>query len=487
MSERGLCRSTTSLRSANEHQLAGLAPNGASGVGLRARRSVAGEHAKLGKALEKAGLPRDVVAELLGEGVTPEWAGELHTWLMGDHPSLRTFGPHRLAVELLRNASERCAASSPEDLLADTARYRHVVVVRPDGYLTALLSGNAVQKAGKVEARDDGLYAGGLEVGALYVDHMGVFYRADRELRRVGGPVHELGASTTLGSFLDGIEAGVVGALYGAYRLVTDPRGALEDMAQLPEAVSNLVANFPEERERFLAMSADDQAEALGHLTTAAVLSRGAMSATRAGVRAAGERFAGLELMPPVLVPQAGGAMAVQQVAVSPAAARAVGAVASEATARLAAVQSVSAQVAMARSAGAGGAPPSGAGRASAPPPSGAGPKDLHFDSFEKARNAALAWLEKHGFRADRFVYSRMARDPNLGKPIGMASGRDNVGFRIELDDRVGAHINVWAGKEKGPHFVFPAERGQATVNQIVGRQFSRVGRAERLPPRLTR
>ena len=54
----------------------------------------------------------------------------------------------------------------------------------------------------------------------------------------------------------------------------------------------------------------------------------------------------------------------------------------------------------------------------------------------------------------------------NAGKPIGMQTLDGKVGFRVEYDARNGAHINVWAGKEKGPHFTFDAS--QATVDKIV-------------------
>jgi hypothetical protein len=59
-----------------------------------------------------------------------------------------------------------------------------------------------------------------------------------------------------------------------------------------------------------------------------------------------------------------------------------------------------------------------------------------------------------------------------VGKPIGMKSADGSVGFRVEYDARNGAHINVWAGKEKGPHFTF--EGNQSMVNQIV-KQFVKV------------
>ena len=41
------------------------------------------------------------------------------------------------------------------------------------------------------------------------------------------------------------------------------------------------------------------------------------------------------------------------------------------------------------------------------------------------------------------------------------------VGFRIEFDERSGAHINMWAGKEKGPHVHF--DGSEKTVEKIQG------------------
>lgn len=38
------------------------------------------------------------------------------------------------------------------------------------------------------------------------------------------------------------------------------------------------------------------------------------------------------------------------------------------------------------------------------------------------------------------------------------------TGFRVEFDDRSGAHINVWPAKEKGPHYTFDAN--EKTVNK---------------------
>lgn len=51
------------------------------------------------------------------------------------------------------------------------------------------------------------------------------------------------------------------------------------------------------------------------------------------------------------------------------------------------------------------------------------------------------------------------------GRPIGTQTADGKLGFRVEFDARSGADINVFTGKEKGPHFTFAAS--EATVERI--------------------
>ncbi|MFF8277874.1 polymorphic toxin-type HINT domain-containing protein [Streptomyces lateritius] len=86
-------------------------------------------------------------------------------------------------------------------------------------------------------------------------------------------------------------------------------------------------------------------------------------------------------------------------------------------------------------------------------------------DDFNQARNQAMAWLSARGFKAEKVTLGKFGTIK--GKPIGMQTADGKVGFRIEYDDRSGAHINVWSGKEKGPHFQFNAN--EATVTKLQG------------------
>ncbi|WFB07933.1 sugar-binding protein [Streptomyces sp. LX-29] len=86
-------------------------------------------------------------------------------------------------------------------------------------------------------------------------------------------------------------------------------------------------------------------------------------------------------------------------------------------------------------------------------------------DDFNQARNQALDWLISRGFKAEKVTLGKFGTI--RGKPVGMQTANGKAGFRIEFDDRSGAHINVWAGKEKGPHFQFNAT--EATVTKLQG------------------
>ncbi|RXM40290.1 hypothetical protein BOQ62_07115 [Chryseobacterium sp. CH21] len=88
---------------------------------------------------------------------------------------------------------------------------------------------------------------------------------------------------------------------------------------------------------------------------------------------------------------------------------------------------------------------------------------------YHMARKEAFQWLENRGFKAEKVVLGKFGT--SKGKPVGMSTADGKTGFRVEIDDRHGAHINVWFGKEKGPHFTFDAT--EKTINNIIKR-FSR-------------
>ncbi|WP_353622529.1 RHS repeat-associated core domain-containing protein [Citrobacter sp. Cpo107] len=84
--------------------------------------------------------------------------------------------------------------------------------------------------------------------------------------------------------------------------------------------------------------------------------------------------------------------------------------------------------------------------------------------SYEQARNKALKWLEERGFKAERVNIGKFGS--TRGKPVGMTTADGKTGFRIEYDERSGAHINIFSGKDKGEHFLFDASESVVTKLQ---------------------
>jgi RHS repeat-associated protein len=74
---------------------------------------------------------------------------------------------------------------------------------------------------------------------------------------------------------------------------------------------------------------------------------------------------------------------------------------------------------------------------------------------YGKARNEALEWLTEKGFSAEKVNIGKLG--DTKGRGIGMTTKDGSIGFRVEYDEKNGAHINVFAGKEKGPHYTFKA------------------------------
>jgi hypothetical protein len=88
---------------------------------------------------------------------------------------------------------------------------------------------------------------------------------------------------------------------------------------------------------------------------------------------------------------------------------------------------------------------------------------DPAFLDYNQALNAAMQWLSDRGFKAEAQNIGKFAYK---GVPNGMMTANGKIGFRVEFDPNVGAHINAWAGKEKSPHFLFNASK--KTVDNIV-------------------
>jgi hypothetical protein len=85
---------------------------------------------------------------------------------------------------------------------------------------------------------------------------------------------------------------------------------------------------------------------------------------------------------------------------------------------------------------------------------------------FNDAMTDALNWLGTRGFNSSTAKAYKSKFSDALN---GMKDGK--AGYRIEFDQRSGAHINVFAGKEIGPHFKFGGNAADvaAVLRQLFG------------------
>ena len=79
-----------------------------------------------------------------------------------------------VALHLLREAQTGGATLAA--LVRRLHQFGRLVVVRPDGYIAHAVSGEAIQRAGRLHSGPDGLRAGTYEVGRFYYSDGGVFY-----------------------------------------------------------------------------------------------------------------------------------------------------------------------------------------------------------------------------------------------------------------------------------------------------------------------
>ncbi|MFY1826211.1 Tox-REase-5 domain-containing protein [Myxococcus fulvus] len=223
--------------------------------------------------------------------------------------------PARLAVShLLRKAMERGGLSRTE-LLRQSERFAGVAVLRPDGCLAWVRSGETQQRVASVAWRDGGFRAHGFEVGRFYDGRSGVYRLLDGELREVDGrPVAEVyDDADSVSRTLDGAEAAFVKLALSLGHFFTYPLDSIAALKQLPAGVAALIESSPEYFERFRYMTKGEQMEAVAELATNLLLTAGTATATTRTVTGA---LAGAEATVPVLSLSAQGVMSVERVAV---------------------------------------------------------------------------------------------------------------------------------------------------------------------------
>jgi len=203
--------------------------------------------------------------------LTPEEAAALYEVLLDKPVTLAGFGPRLVASHLLREAMEEERELSRAELLQRVQRFKHLAVLRPDGYLAWALSGATQQRVAAVQWKDGAFRAHGFELGRFYFGRTGAFFPVDEHLKPLNalGPLAEVyDDADVISRVLDGAEESFVELGLALGHLVVHPIDGAAQLKQLPQNLATLLANSPHYLERFRLMTRGEQIEALSKLTT---------------------------------------------------------------------------------------------------------------------------------------------------------------------------------------------------------------------------
>ncbi|WP_240356209.1 Tox-REase-5 domain-containing protein [Myxococcus eversor] len=204
---------------------------------------------------------------------------------------------------------------SPAELVRRVGRFTQLAVLRPDGCLAWVRSGQTQQRVGRVEWKDGTFRAGQFELGVFYSGKGGVFRELNALLEETGGgafaDVHD--DADYLSRTLDGAEEAFVGLAMAVGQVFsTSPTDNLAALKQMPAAVAALLASSPEYMERFRYMTRGEQVQAVSKLVTNLIATWGTASAATRTLQ--GATFATAEV--PVLSLSGQGALVMGRVTV---------------------------------------------------------------------------------------------------------------------------------------------------------------------------
>ncbi|NTX52573.1 Tox-REase-5 domain-containing protein [Myxococcus sp. CA039A] len=264
--------------------------------------------------LRDAGLEYRDERPVAGSSLTPTHAARLLEALTGKDVTLGQF-PARVAVGFMLREVLDAGEVSRAELVRRVGRFTQLAVLRPDGCLAWVRSGQTQQRVGAVEWKDGAFRAGQFELGVFYSGKGGVFRELNARLEETGGgafaDVHD--DADYVSRTLDGAEEAFVElALAVGQIFSTSPADNLAALNQMPAAVAALLASSPEYLERFQYMPRGEQVQAVSKLVTNLIATWGTASAATRTLQGAAVATAEV----PVLSLSAQGALVMGRVAV---------------------------------------------------------------------------------------------------------------------------------------------------------------------------
>jgi hypothetical protein len=263
---------------------------------------------------EASGL-EEVVRHPVGAALSREQARQLLSRLAKTRVTQRSFAPRRALSWLLSEVVEGGEHVEYTELRRRARRFWHLVLVRPDGYLVAALTGEPLQRMGQVTLKAGEWKVGSLVVGDFYFSRGGVLYPVNDVLRRTNSPPWaELGLGRDwLNAALDGAQEAMGEMVVALARSVLHPIRTVEDLAQLPTSVALLIASSPEYFARYGDMSREDQLREAARLSLHVLMLFGGGP----GVVGTAGRMGGLGTELPVLAVTAEGLLEMRAVVVA--------------------------------------------------------------------------------------------------------------------------------------------------------------------------
>ncbi|MFL5357258.1 Tox-REase-5 domain-containing protein [Archangium sp.] len=248
----------------------------------------------------------------VGAALYLEQARELLGRVAKTRVTTKSFAPRRVLFWLLGEVLEGGERVEYAELRRRTRRFASLVLVRPDGYLVAALTGEPLQRMGQVTLEEGQWKVGRLAVGEFYFSRGGVLYPVNDVLRRADTPPWaELGLKRDwLNAALDGAQDAMGEMAVALARTVLHPIRTVEDLGQLPTTVALLIASSPEYFARYGAMSHGDQLREAARLSTHVLMLLGGAEVTVG-------RMGGLGAELPVVSLTARGELALSRVVVS--------------------------------------------------------------------------------------------------------------------------------------------------------------------------
>jgi hypothetical protein len=230
---------------------------------------------------EASGL-EEAARHPIGAALYQEQARQLLGQLAKTSVTQRNFAPQRVLSWLLREVLEGGERVDYADLKWRAERFWRLVLVRPDGYLVAALTGAPIQRLGTLQLTEGQWKVGLLLVGDFYFSRGGVLYPVNDALRGTAGPpLAELGLGRDpLNAALDGAQEAVGEMVVALAHSIVHPIRTLEGLSQLPQTVARLIASSPEYFARYGDMSREDQIREAARLSTHILMMLGGAEAT---------------------------------------------------------------------------------------------------------------------------------------------------------------------------------------------------------------